>query len=52
MKRLPLPIGTKVPFYGRVVAVVFSRGERMYVLKSEDGALARISADIIETLAE
>ena len=40
MRRLPLPLGTKVPPYGYVAAVMFIGGERYYSLvKGTDVAL-------------
>lgn len=47
----PLPLETHTPF-GRISAVSFIDGERIYFMTDQSGAISMIPADALEELVE
>jgi hypothetical protein len=48
MNSEPLPLGTVVKPYGKIGAVMFTGGERYYMLTSKDGDVAMMPWFVIE----
>jgi hypothetical protein len=48
----PLPLGTTVPLWGEVAAVLLTGGERYYHMVGKGGVVSMMPATIIEAAAK